>query len=178
MNENNKNRLEILCRKHHKWLYSVAFKISKSDSISEDLIQELYLYLGERNDENLYFADSFNLQYCRTFLISRFYNLKKIEGRTMELFDTYDTEDIPYDVEYDERLELTHTQLVNELNEMKKQKGWSSAYLFELYWFSDKTFEELSNDIGISKSTAFLNVRKVKNKLSSKLKNPFKNDYE
>jgi RNA polymerase sigma-70 factor (ECF subfamily) len=177
MKETNK-RLEILYRNHHKWLYSVAFKVSKSDTISEDLIQELYLYLSERNDENLYYQDSFNLQYCRSFIISRFYNLIKIDNRTTELFDTYDKEDIEYDYEYDNKIENSYNELVNELSQMKKEKGWSSAKLFELYWFSDMTFETLSNEIGISKSTAFLNVRKVKQKLKDKLKNPFEDDTE
>ena len=66
--------------------------------------------------------------------------------------------------------------MLDELNEMKKKKGWSSAMLAELYWFSEMTFDELSKEIGISKSTAFLNVRKVKQRLKEKLNNPFKND--
>ena len=174
MKENQNNiRLEILYRNHHKWLYSVIYKLSKDEIISNDLIQELYLYLAERNDENLYYKDSFNLQYCRSFLVSRFYNLIKVENRSVELFDTYDKEDIPYNREYDDRIERAHSQLIIELDNMKREKGWSSAKLFELYWFSDMTFDKLSSEIGISKSTAFLNVRKVKQKLQSKIDNPF-----
>ena len=55
-------RLEVLHRKHYKWLFSCGFKVSKSKETTEDLIQELYIYLAERNDEALYFQDSYNLQ--------------------------------------------------------------------------------------------------------------------
>lgn len=176
-NENNR-RLEILHKKHYDWLYSTAFKVSKCNIISEDLIGELYLYLSERNDEALYYKDSFNLQYCRAFIISRFYNLKKIENRWETIADDYEIEEEKYDVEKDKQLELAYIGLVNELKNMQKQKGWSSAKIAELYWFTDMTFEKLAEEIKVSKSTIFLNVRKVKNKLKQNLKNPFENDRE
>lgn len=166
-------RLEILHKNHYDWLYSCIFKISKSQRISEDLIQELYLYLSERDDEALYFKDSFNLQYCRSFLLSRFYNLKKIENRFSEISSDYEKEDEPYNEEEDKKLQQTYNEIVDEIHNMQRQKGWSSAKLAELYWFSDMTFEQLASEIGISKSTAFLNVRKVKLKLQNKFKNPY-----
>ena len=49
---------------------------------------------------------------------------------------------------------------------------WSSAKLYELYQFSDKTMDELSNEVGISKSTTFLNVKKIKQHLRKTIKNP------
>ena len=171
-NETNK-RLEILHKKHYEWLYSCIFKISKSQRISEDLIQELYLYLAERDDEAIYFEDSFNLQYCRAFLLSRFYNLKKIENRYSQIDSEWEKEDEPYNKEEDERIQNTYKLIVDEIKQMQKQKGWSSAKLAELYWFSDMTFEQLANEIGISKSTAFLNVRKIKVKLKNKFNNPY-----
>lgn len=176
MSKETKKRLDVLYRNHHKWLFSVAFKLSKDTHISEELVQELYLYLLDRNDEKLFYKDSFNLQYCRSFIVSRFYNLKKIEGRNVPLFDNWDTEDVPYDEEWDNKLAKAYNQVIEELDKMKKKKGWSSAMLFEMYWFSDKTFEQMSKEIGISKSTSFLNVRKVKNQLKDKLDNPFKDE--
>lgn len=148
-------------------------KLSKDIDISNDLVQELYLYLSERNDENLYYNNSFNLQYCRSFILSRFYNLKKVDNRKCDLNDDFDIEDTPYDTQQDMRLETAYGSVVEELAKMKKEKGWSSAMLFEMYWFSDKTFEELSEEIGISKSTAFLNTRKIKNILKDRIDNPF-----
>lgn len=174
MSSETKKRLDVLYRKHHQWLFSVAFKLSRDETISNDLIQELYVYLAERNDESIYYEDSFNLQYCRAFIVSRFYNLKKVNKRWLPLFDGHDEEDKPYDTEFDQKLEESYKQVIDELSLMKKKKGWSSAMLFEMYWFSNKTFAEMSKDLNISKSTSFLNVRKVKNILKEKIDNPFK----
>ena len=167
-------RLDVLHRKHYQWLYSVGFKISKSSNTTEDLIQELYIYLLERDDKELYYEDSFNLQYCRTFILSRFYNLVKVENRWDTISADYDEEETPYNEEFDMKVEKAYNDLIKELEYMKKMKGWSSAMLAELYWFGNMTFEELASEIGISKSTAFLNVRKVKERLKEKLNNPFK----
>jgi hypothetical protein len=41
-----------------------------------------------------------------------------------------------------------------------------------MYQFSDKTMEELSTDVGISKSTTFLNVKKIKQHLQEVIKRP------
>jgi RNA polymerase sigma factor (sigma-70 family) len=172
----NINRLDFLYRNHHKWLISVAMKVCKDIERAEDLVQELYLYLSERNDVALYYKESFNLQYCRAFILSRFYNATKIDKRWSELSEQWDTEDTPYDTEEDKRLEKAYGEVIEEIGKLKKEKGWSSAMLFELYWFSDKTYEELSTDIGISKSTAFLNTRKVKNILKDRIDNPFKKE--
>ena len=168
-----KKRLDTLHRKHYQWLTSVGMKISKSKIVTEDLIQELYIYLLDRDSEELYYEDSYNLQYCRSFILSRFYNLMKVDGRWDTISDDYEKEDEPYNVEYDLRLEKAHNELVGELNKMKKQKGWSSAMLAEMYWFKNMTFDELSSEIGISKSTAFLNVKKVRERLKERLDNPF-----
>lgn len=169
-------RLDILHRHHYDWLFSVGFKVSKSKIVTEDLIQELYIYLAERDDEELYFKDSYNLQYCRAFILSRFYNLTKVEARWGVLAEDYEKEEIPYNVEWDMKLQNSYDEVVKELSNMKKQKGWSSAMLAEMYWFSNMTFDELSKEIKISKSTAFLNVRKVKERLRDKLDNPFKDE--
>jgi len=45
-----------------------------------------------------------------------------------------------------------------------------------MYHFSDMTLETLSKEIGISKSTSFINVKKIKNHLKEKIDNPFTPD--
>lgn len=168
-----RERLNVLHRKHYSWLYSVGFKISKDKIVTEDLIQELYLYLAERGDEKLFYEDSYNLQYCRSFILSRFYNLVKYESRFSDLPEEWDEEDTPYDLNEDKRLEESYQQLKAELNSLKKSPKWSSAMLFEMYHFDNKTYDELAKDIKISKSTAFLNVRKVRHHLKKTLESPF-----
>ena len=61
-----------------------------------------------------------------------------------------------------------------ELDTLKSTKMWTSAKLYELYAFSELTMEELSNEVGISKSTVFLNIKKVKQHLKTLIDNPFK----
>ena len=55
---------------------------------------------------------------------------------------------------------------------------WSSARLAELYFFQpDMTLDKLSKDIGISKSTSFLNIKKIKQHIRLTKENPFKNRF-
>lgn len=172
----NTKRLDVLHRKHYSWLKSVGMKLSKDINTTEDLIQELYIYLHERCDDKLWYSDSFNLQYCRAFIHSRFFNLCT---KNSKFVDTEPDEDIPiqdYDYEEDRRLEEAYDAVLKELDNLKKSKKWSSAQLFELYYFSDKTYEEVSDDINISKSTTFINVRKVKEHMKKVLNNPFDNN--
>ena len=60
-----------------------------------------------------------------------------------------------------------------ELDRLSKTRMWSSSKLYELYAFSDVTMEELSKKIGISKSTTFLNIKKIKEHLKQVIENPF-----
>lgn len=58
---------------------------------------------------------------------------------------------------------------------MEKTRAWASSKLAQLYWFNeDFTLDKLSKEIKISKSTAFLNVKKVKKHLKETIKNPFR----
>lgn len=170
----NQQRLEVLFNNHHKWLIGAAFNISKNEEVAEDLTSELYLYLGNKVNPSIWYSDSFNLQYCRSFLNSRFINWVKKENRKESLRERKDEEDIPYDEERDIRVQGEYDKLVGEINELKKQRGWQSAMLFSIYYFGDKSYNELAKEIGISKSTVFLNARKVKNHMiDNVLKNPF-----
>ena len=173
--ENNK-RLDWLYKNHRNWLKSVAMKLCKDVDIADDLISQLYLYLAERCDERLWYAESFNLQYCRSFIQSRFYNLAKVSGRSAYLDDEFEIEEEVYDVAEDERIDKAYSQTMEELERLSKTKQWAAARLFQMYHFSDMTLETLSKEIGISKSTSFINVKKIKNHLKEKIDNPFTPD--
>lgn len=174
--QENIKRLEVLHKKHYNWLMSVGYKLTKNKQVTEDLIQELYIYLSDRCDPKLWYEDSFNLQYARSFIYSRFYNLCNRQSKFTDIDVIPETEDIPYDYEYDERLEETYDDIIKELDKLKKTKKWSSAQLFELYYFTSKTYEEVSDDINISKSTTFINVKKIKEHLKQVIENPFKDN--
>lgn len=166
------NRLGTLYIKHHDWLKSVAYNLSKNHEVSDDLVQELYVYLGEKKNPKLFFLDSFNLKYCHAFLSSRYLNLVKREGKNVYVERWRDTSEEEYNLEWDNELERFEEDVKRELQRLSTTSMWSSAKLFEMYQFSDKTMEELSDDIGISKSTTFLNVKKIKEHLKKTIKKP------
>lgn len=170
-------RLDILAKNHHNWLVACAKNISNDIEMANDLVGDLYLYLTKPNPK-IWFKDSFNLIYCRSFLSSRFINNKKRSNRMTGLNPWMDREDEEYDDTLDKKIDAEYDKLIDELSGMKTRKGWSSAMLFELYYFSDKTMDQLAEEIGLSKSTVFLNTKKVKEHFRKTLKNPFRTDEE
>lgn len=173
-------RLEQLFINHNIWLLQVAFNISKDKTLSEDLVGELYQYLGEKCNKQIFWGNSYNLQYCRSFINSRFINQikrgKKILSKENFVEESWDIQDTEYDFERDEKIDKAIDEVKENLEIMKRTKGWSSAMIYEHYWFSNKTLDEVSKDIGISKSTTFLAVKKTKDKLRNNIQNPFDNE--
>jgi len=169
-------RLTVLYNKHHKWLYACAYNQSKDKKVSEDLVQDLYLYLGTKRNPKLFYNDSFNLLYCHNFIRSRYINYIKRQNKSQPLTDKIDKEYDTYDMDYDKKLHQAYDMIKEELERLSKTRMWSSAKLYELYAFSDMTMEELSKKVGISKSTTFLNIKKIKEHLKELINNPFNND--
>lgn len=166
-------RLGVLFEKHNDWLNAVSYNLSNNKSVAEDLVQDLYVYLAEKKNPKLFFQDSFNLLYCHNFLRSRFINLVKRENKKVYPTTWKDIEDVPYDIDSDINLQETFEEIKGEIDRLQKTSMWSSAKIYELYVFGDKTMEELSQDIGISKSTTFLNVKKIKQHLKDKFKDKY-----
>ena len=147
------SRLDILYRKHNNWLMACAYNQSKDKQVSEDLVQELYLYLSEKNNPKLYYHDSYNLLYCHNFIKSRYINWIKRENKSAYLDDTTDIEDTPYNTDYDLSLQTSYDLIQKELKELSTTKMWASAKIYEMYAFCDLTMDELSKKVNISKST-------------------------
>lgn len=170
----NTKRLDTLYKQSHNWLIAVAFNLCKDRETSEELVQELYLYLAEKCNPSLWYLTSFNLMYCHSFIRSRFFNKTKVDKRRTGLSDDYDEVDIEYDLDRDEKIDNVYDSMVEELKRLEQTKLWAPSKLAQMYFFSDKTLEQLSKDIGISKSTTFLHVKKIKKHLRAELNNPFK----
>ena len=171
-------RLDVLYRKHHSWLLAVARNVVNNEKQAEDLVGELYVYLSEhKKPKKLFFSDSFNLKYCYSFITTRWINEVKKLNRHTGYDESHEEEDIPYNEEYDLLLEESYNEIKEELQRLKQTDKWSAAMIAEMYFFNDKlTLEEISKEIGISRSTTFLNVKKIKLHLRNKLQNPFKDD--
>ncbi len=172
--ENNR-RLETLYKQSHNWLIAVAYNLCKDKEVAEELVGELYLYFAEKCNPSLWYLNSFNLMYAHSFIRSRFFNKTKSDKRKTGLSDDYDEVEKEYDLDTDERLEEAYNQIVAELKNMERTRAWASSKLYQLYAFDkDMTLEKLASNIGISKSTAFLQTKKAKLHLRATIKNPFK----
>ena len=169
-------RLEVLYKQHDKWLKACAYNISKNRDTAEELVSELYLYLAEKCNPQLYYLNSFNLMYCHSFLKTRFINRIKVDNRNTPLNPHYDTIEDEYDIDTDQRLEEAYDGVIDELKNLeKKPKIWASSKIYQMYAFDkEMTYERISEEIGISKSTAYLNCKKIKKHLKEKLPNPFR----
>ena len=173
----NTKRLEVLYKESHPWLLAATFNIVKDRDVAEDLVGELYVYLGERINPSLWWGNSFNVMYCYAFVKSRFLNKVKRDKKIKYHGDTLvdDRIDEEYDVDFDERLDKCYEDVIVELKNMEVTKHWASSKLYQMYAFNpEMTLEKLASEIKISKSTAFLNVRKTKTHLKEKIQNPFK----
>ena len=175
--ENNR-RLEILYNTKNDWLMAASYNLTKNRERAKELVSELYLYLAERGNPNIWYGDDdFNMLYLHTFLRTRNINAIKGINKIEAIAEDYDEVETPYDEETDARIQRCYDDIVDEVQRLQGTKQWASARLAELYFFSDEkiTLDKLSKDIGISKSTTFLNVRKIKHHLKAVKKNPFRN---
>lgn len=173
----NCRRLDILYREKNDWLMAAAYNITKNREWAKELVAELYTYIAEKGNPNIWYgADEYNMVYLHSFLRTRFINMLKSMKRFEEL-ELDEVEDIPYDADLDRRVQETYDSVVGEIMDLQKTKMWSSARLAELYYFTpEMTLDKLSKMIGISKSTSFLNVRKIRQHIQLNKKNPFRDD--
>jgi len=171
-------RLINLHKESHKWLLNSANKLTKNREESEDLVQELYIYLHEKCNPKLFWGEtSYNLFYASKFLHSRFINKTKKLNRTTLVDEVWSNEeDIPYDEEKDLQIERAHQQILDTLKTLSVTRHWPQAKIFELYWMSDDTLDEVAKKIKISKSTTFLAVKKIRKILKEVIENPFEDE--
>jgi len=171
--ENNK-RLDVLFRNSHGWLSAVAFNLSKDKEVADELVGELYLYLAEKCNPALWYLNSFNLMYCHAFLNSRFLNRVKAAKRNVELCDSYDEVETEYDIDVDEKIDDVYNKMVDELKRLEKTRLWAPSKIYQMYAFDkEMTFEKLASELKLSKSTVYLNCKKIKKHLKDNLENPF-----
>jgi DNA-directed RNA polymerase specialized sigma24 family protein len=167
-------RLDTLYRQSHTWLVKVGYNITKNKQESEDLVMELYEYLHKKRNKKLFWGDSYNTMYCMSFLKHRWINKTKKLNRTtyIDEFYTNQPEEV-YDIDRDIAMMNAHTAVMDEIQRLKKTRNFAPAMLWEMYWSSDDTLQQLADKIGISKSTAFINIKKIRKHLKEVINNPF-----
>jgi DNA-directed RNA polymerase specialized sigma24 family protein len=170
-------RLINLYNESHEWLIKESKKLTKNLQESECLVSDLYEYLHTKCNPKLFYGENtYNLYYCNKFLHSRFINKTKKLNRTILIGDYIPWEEqseIIYDIESDIKLQKAHEDIMYELKKLESTKMWPQAKIFSLYWMSEDTLEETAEKIGISKSTVFLSVRKIRRYLKEVIENPY-----
>ena len=169
-------RLENLYRESHIWLLQVGYNICKHTTEAEELVSDLYVYLAKKCRPKIWYNTSYNLIYCMKFMKHRWINRvgKLNRYNHMESFNHLDKEFEEYNVEKDIQIMDAHNEVMKELDRLRVTKMWPAAKIYEIYWMSDDTLNEVANKIGISKSTTFLAIKKIKKHMKEVIDNPFK----
>jgi transposase-like protein len=79
-----------------------------------------------------------------------------------------------YDEQKDYDVMKAYEQVMQELKHLQITKLWPAARLYEMYWMSDDNLNEVARKIGISKSTTFLAIKKIRTHMKGIIQNPFK----
>ena len=112
--------------------------------------------------------------YCMAFLKHRWINKTKKLNRITYVgeFQTNEPDEV-YDVDRDMAIMQAHEEVQSEIKRLKNTKGFAPAMLYEMYWGSEDTLQELADKIGISKSTCFIHIKKIRQHLKKVIDNPF-----
>ncbi len=169
-------RLENFYKDSNIWLHQVSYNITKNREESEDLVADLWEYLIKKCNPKLYWKDSYNRMYAMAFLKHRWINKTKKLNRVKYVGEiVHDDPFEEYDYDLDMGIVSAHEEVLAELKRLQTTKLWTSAKLYSLYWESDDTLQELADKIGISKSTVFIQIKRMRQHLKTVIDNPFEN---
>lgn len=175
MHDECNRRLENFYKDSNVWLHQVAYNICKNREESEDLCADLWEYLIKKCNPKLFWKDSYNRMYAMAFLKHRWINKTKKLNRVKYVGDIqHDDPFEEYDYELDMGIVSAHEEVLAELKRLQTTKLWTSAKLYSLYWIdNDDTLQELADKIGISKSTCFIQIKRMRQHLKNVIDNPF-----
>ncbi len=103
--------------------------------------------------------------------------VKKLNKVTLKEHIDSEEVDVPYDEEFDKTVIEAHKQIMDELKVLEQTRMWPQSRIFQLYFESDDTMESLAKKIGISKSTTFLAIKKIRRYLKEVINNPFDDEH-
>lgn len=171
-------RVENLYKESHIWLIQVATNTTKNAEHAMDMVSDLYVYLIKNKKSSIFWGVSYNLIYCMRYIQSRWIS-KREKNQRYKLYESmgsYDRPDEEYDIEKDIQIQIAYDSVMDEIQNLKKTRSFAQAHLYEMYWCSDDKMMDVANKIGISKSTTFNAISKIKNHMKSVIHNPFKDE--
>jgi len=189
--QENSNRVDLLYRKYNskllKYCHRLQMKYNRLDNANaDDIMQELYIYLLEKCNPALWYEDTFNLRWCHLYIRSRAIDkIKAKNGKPAEYIEgaNYDAIDLDYvdslieaDTIQADKIDKAYSEVMNELEAIKKEKKWSSAMLFELHTVKEMSYKEIKKQTKIANSTIYTNNKYIKDRLKQTIKNPFNDD--
>lgn len=171
-------RLENLYKESHIWLIQVATNVTRDSENAADMVSDLYLYLHKHRKKEIFWGISYNLIYCMRYIKSRWISKREKLNRykLYESMGDYDRADEVYDTDKDIQIQMTYELVKEEVEALKNTKLFAQSSLYKMYFYTDDNLSDISEKIGISKSTTFNAIKKVKTHLKNNIPNPFKDE--
>jgi DNA-directed RNA polymerase specialized sigma24 family protein len=161
--QTNREIVELVYRNHSKWLLQVAYNFAQDKEASEDLVQELYVYLLEMKDiGKIRYNGTVNLFYLYKILKSKFLNNIK-QNNKLNLLpveeDYLEIKTEEYSLDKDEEFEkmLEHTKHL-----LESEVFWFDAKLLQVYINEKHSIASLHKATGISKSSIWTSLSKTR----------------
>ena len=165
-----KNKLiENFIQNHGKWLLGVCYNLTGDINSAEDLVQEVYIKLLSLKDiERIRFGETdLNTYFVYRIAKNHYINQNKAQKETYK----EEIEDFTYDSineTFEELNEALMSKLNKELDEMEKDNTlWFDSMLLRTYIGESHSMQSLAKHTGISVSTIFTSLKRIKTHLSA-----------
>jgi len=161
--QTNQQIVELVYQNHSKWLTQVAFNFTQDREASDDLVQELYVYLLEMKDiGKIRYNGTVNLFYLYKILKSKFLNNIKQNNKLniLPVEEDYleievEEYNLDKDQEFEKMLNVTNHLLETEIH-------WYDQKLLITYINEKHSIASLHKATGISKSSIWTSLDKTR----------------
>jgi len=159
---------------HYDDLYRIALKITKTTADAKDLTQDIYIILLEYDQRKLQVIfDNGHLGFwvtrvmCNQYLNANSKFKRKYYGklRTDKDNDQHLVNLVDEEYEDDTRIDM--------INEAMNDLHFYDRSLFKVYTETDHTIRSLAAATGISTTSIFSTLKKVRNKIKDEVKNKY-----
>jgi len=170
----NLNELLIqLCNKKSPY-YEIMLNITNNPSIIPELISEISVsYLSNKDKiEEIIQAGWIKYFFIRTVVnqikssTSPLYKYRKLQNN--EFLDTLNDQLIDEDTIEDKK-EIERKYIQIDMAYVSVRKTYFEEYIFQEYFISGKTYRKISEEMGVSHSLVYLNLKETLKKIKTKI---------